>query len=221
MLWLVIPKRRVAEDAAVAPPVKTTLRWLDPPVLAFAALYALGSLPLGVVLNGASLYLSGALHKTQAQIGAVLWIPPLGWETGYFFWGWAVDRFMEGGSNMAALRRTFLALAVLSTSIAIVPHLASFAVTMLLLFLAMFIAAGFIIGSLAYANRYYRNQHSGLLAGLGAGTWSLVVALVMPVLGRLFDQHLYATAFAMASCGPILGFLLWWALSRMRGALTP
>jgi ACS family hexuronate transporter-like MFS transporter len=222
ILWLAIHRLKPAPELRRVPAAQSApLRWLDAPVLAFVALYALGSLPMGVVLNGASLYLNGALHKTQTEIGAVLWIPPLGWETGYFFWGWAVDRFMEGGSDVRALRKTFLALAVLSGSIAIVPHIASFAVTMLLLFFTMFIAAGFIIGSLAYANRQYRNCHSGLLAGLGAGAWSLVVAVAMPIVGGLFDQHLYSLAFLAVGCGPLAGFLLWWPLSRRGESSTP
>ena len=54
---------------------------------------------------------------------------------------------------------------------------------MLLLFFTMFLAAGYIIGSLAYANAYYAQKHAGFIAGLGAGSWSLMVALVMPAMG--------------------------------------
>ena len=54
--------------------------------------YALGALPLGFVLYGAALYLAQALGCSQEFIGKVLWIPPLGWEAGYFVWGWLCDR---------------------------------------------------------------------------------------------------------------------------------
>jgi hypothetical protein len=33
----------------------------------------------------------------QAFLGKVLWIPPLGWEVGYFFWRWLVDRMTAAG----------------------------------------------------------------------------------------------------------------------------
>jgi ACS family hexuronate transporter-like MFS transporter len=213
-LWLAIPRQPA--DTQPTEAFKPRLNWTDPPILAFIALYALGSLPLGFVLNEAALFLSGALHKTQSQIGQVLWLPPLGWETGYFFWGWAVDRFLKGGADMRGLRYVFFVLAVLGGAIALVPYLQSFALTMFLLFATMFIAAGFIIGSLAYANRVYENQHSGLIAGLGAGSWSLAVAIVMPMIGRLFDQHKYNTAFAAVAVGPLAGFVLWSALSSSR-----
>src|SRR5437867_3761084 len=59
---------------------------------AFMFAYALGALPVGFVLYSSALYLAGPLHCTQEFIGKVLWIPPLGWEIGYFVWGWLADR---------------------------------------------------------------------------------------------------------------------------------
>src|SRR5260370_20216361 len=52
-----------------------------------------GGTPLGFVLYQSSIYLSAVMHKSQVEIGHVLWIPPLGWEAGFFFWGWVTDRF--------------------------------------------------------------------------------------------------------------------------------
>jgi ACS family hexuronate transporter-like MFS transporter len=207
-----------ADESAVlrpeAPDEGAVLRWKQPRVWAFVTAYALGALPLGFVLNDAALYLSAGMHKTQKEIGAVLWLPPLGWEVGYFFWGWATDRFMKSGADVKAVRRTFLLLTALSLSLAIVPHIESFAATMLLMFFTMFLAGGFIIGSLAYANSYYPVRHAGLIAGLGAGSWSAMVALVMPGLGRLFDLHMYDTAFLITSLFPAVSMGVWWTLDR-------
>jgi ACS family hexuronate transporter-like MFS transporter len=206
------PLVTVKMDAVKTPEEGAGLRWNQPRVWAFVAAYALGALPLGFVLNDASLYLSAGLHKSQKEIGAVLWLPPLGWEVGYFFWGWATDRFMRSGADVKALRKTFVLLTVLSFSLAIVPYLQSFAATMLLMFFTMFLAGGFIIGSLAYANSYYPVRHAGLIAGLGAGTWSAMVALVMPGLGRLFDLHRYNAAFFITSLFPLAALIVWWTL---------
>jgi ACS family hexuronate transporter-like MFS transporter len=156
--------------------------------------------------------LSAVLHKTQNEIGAVLWIPPLGWEVGYFFWGWFTDRTQSGGSFEGS-RRLFFVLMLLSLPLAAVPRLDSFPAVMALLFFAMFVSAGFIIGSLAYANTYYSDQHAGLIAGLGAGSWSALVAVVMPGFGHLFDLHRYDTAFLGASVFPIAGYIVWRGLS--------
>lgn len=222
--WAVLSRRpelsRTSTILPKAPSEGATLRWTQPRVWAFVAAYALGSVPLGFVLNDASLYLSASLHKTQGEIGAVLWLPPLGWETGYFFWGWFTDRFLRSGADVKGLRKTFVALTALSLSLAAVPHIQSFAATMLLMFFTMFLAAGFIIGSLAYANSYYPVRHAGLIAGLGAGSWSAMVALVMPGMGRLFDLHMYGAAFLITSLFPAVALAAWWTLDGVsrRGA---
>lgn len=221
LIWTVLSRREDLSNHAPAGRAQShggsaALRWNQPQVWALIAAYGLGSVPLGFVLYESSLYLSGPLHKTQAQIGAVLWIPPLGWEVGYFFWGWATDRFMKSGADLSALRRMFSALTLFSFSLALIPLLNSFTITMALFFFTMFLAAGFIIGSLAYANSYYSTQHAGVLAGLGAGSWSALVAVIMPGMGRLFDLHLYGTAFFAASVFPLAGTVLWWVLSRPR-----
>jgi hypothetical protein len=95
-----------------------------------------------------------------------------------------------------------------------IPLVSSFALTMLLMFFTMFISAGFIIGSLAYANCHYANTYGGLIAGVAAGSWSAVVAIVMPPLGRLFDMHMHQTAFVAVSLFPVVGYAAWWFLNR-------
>jgi MFS transporter, ACS family, hexuronate transporter len=76
----------------------------------------------------------------------------------------------------------------------------------------MFITSGFIIGAVAYATRHFSVDHAGFIAGLGAGSWSLVVALVMPGVGRLFDLHRYDVAFLIAAMFPVVGCAVWTAL---------
>src|SRR5690348_16598691 len=81
------------------------------------------------------------------------------------------------------------------------------------MFLAMFVAAGFVVLSVAYATHVYASDYAGLIAGTGAGSWSLVVAIVMPVFGRLFDTHQHATAFWIATAIPAAGYIGWRCLS--------
>ncbi|MBV9675474.1 MAG: hypothetical protein JO185_04015, partial [Acidobacteriaceae bacterium] len=69
--------------------------------------------------------------------------------------------------------------------------------------------------ALAYGIRQYSTAHSGLIAGIGSGTWSAVVALFMPVVGRLFDLHRYDAAFALATLLPVAGYVSW---LRLHGA---
>jgi MFS transporter, ACS family, hexuronate transporter len=187
-------------------------RWWDARLWAFIGAYAFGAFPAGFVMYQAANFLSAAMHKSQEQIGHVLWIPPLGWEIGYFFWGWVMDKFAGAGRSVRAMRRLFLAMMVLSLPLAAVARVNSFEGALALMFAAMFIAAGFIIGGVAYATSHYSTVHSGWIAGVGAGTWSAVVGSVMPMTGRLFDQHRYNAAFGIAALFPVLGYLLWRAL---------
>jgi ACS family hexuronate transporter-like MFS transporter len=183
-------------------------KFRDPRVWAFVAAYAMGAFPSGFVLYQASIYLAAVFSKSQVEIGKVLWIPPLGWEVGYFFWGWAMDRFS------GAMRRQFLLLMVLSTPVAAIPYVPSYGLTLAMMFFAMFVTSGFIIGAVAYATRHFSIDHAGFIAGLGAGSWSLVIALVMPGVGRLFDLHRYDVAFLVAALFPIAGCTAWTMLSR-------
>ncbi len=169
--------------------------------------YAWGALPLALVIYGAAIFLRQSMGLSQVTIGKVLWIPPLGWEIGYFFWGWLADR-------RPMFRELLAAAAVSSLPLALTPWVRSLPVAMGLMFLSMFAASGFIILTVGWATRVYPPGHSGLIAGLGAGAWSLMVAVAMPVFGRLFDLQRFDVGFALAAAMPALGFASWWALSR-------
>jgi MFS transporter, ACS family, hexuronate transporter len=180
----------------------------DVRIWGFVAVYALGAMPLGFVLYAAPLYLSQALGQSQVWLGHWLWIPPLGWEVGYFFWGWIADRMLRE-SDRAVHGRLFALLAVASLPLLLTPTLTRLPVIMAELFFAMFVAAGFIIVGLSYATRVFSTGESGLIAGIGAGSWSAVVALVMPIFGRLFDAHAYERAFTLAAVVPPMGMVIW------------
>ena len=190
-------------------------RFSDPRLWSFLCAYALGALPLGFILYAAALYLNEAMGKTQVEIGRVLWIPPLGWEVGYFFWGYLTDRGRRKGQSSLDLHRRLMMLAMIAgLPLALLPRVDSFSLVMSGLFLAMFVAAGFIILPISYASSIYSTEHSGFIAGAGAGAWSAVVAVVMPLFGRLFDRQYYDAAFLLAAGFPVLGFALWWLFSR-------
>lgn len=192
-----------------------SLHFADRRLWSFMCAYALGAMPLGFILYISAIYLSQALGKSQLEIGKVLWIPPLGWEVGYFFWGYLTDRGSRTGRLSMRLHRQLMSWAlVFSLPLALTPRIESYPLVMGELFLAMFVAAGFVILAISYATSIYSSQYSGLISGLGAGSWSAIIALVMPYVGRLFDQHRYDTAFVLATCFPVVGFAAWWALSR-------
>lgn len=210
--WLTLWQGLSRRPELRKPPSEETeqrIPWRDRRFWSFAALYACGSAPLGFVLYYAPLYLK-VLGKTQIELGSLLWIPPLGWEVGYYAWGWWTDRTVaRNGFTLTAYRRLFTLLAVLSLPLALTPSIPWFPAAMFAMFFAMFIAAGFIIGTVSYATSAFGGKNSAFLAGLGAGSWSAVIAAVMPVAGRLFDQQAYSAAFGMAAAIPLLGWAVW------------
>ncbi len=188
-------------------------------VWSFGVLYAAGALPIAFVIYGSALYLNRALGADQALIGKVLWLPPLGWEIGYFFWGWLADRAAAaGGDRLPRLKRLLGTVAALGLVLAAPPWFESFSGTMTVYVVSMFCAAGFIILSIAYATDVYSSRHAGLISGIGSGAWSATVAVVMPVFGRLFDEGAWAAAFALAAMIPVAGYLFWLAANRRRTA---
>jgi ACS family hexuronate transporter-like MFS transporter len=207
-LWAIISRNVSHSMGAHASIRRPGLR--DRRLWAFMSIYALGALPLAFVIYGAAIFLSKVRGLTQVQIGAVLWIPPLGWEVGYFFWGWVSDRFLRGGK--ATYNQLFLSSMVLSLPLALISA-APLPVVMFEFFFSMFVAAGVVILAIAYATDEFSGRHAGFIAGVGAGSWSALVAVVMPVFGRLFDASAYSAAFAVAAAFPIAGYAGWRALS--------
>ncbi len=175
--------------------------------------YAVGAFGLGPILYLAPLYLERVRGVTQAELGTILWIPPLGWEVGYFFWGWLSDRFQAERHPLPI----YAALAVLSLPLAAVTFAGSVAAVMGIFFWAMFVAAGYIVVSLRAGAREYPAGQTAMVAGIAAGSWSALVAVILPVLGGWFDRELYQQTFVVVSAMPAVGTLAWWAFAKLGG----
>jgi ACS family hexuronate transporter-like MFS transporter len=177
---------------------------------ALVSAYAVGAFALGLILNLGPAYLNRALGVSQGDLAKLLWIPPLGWEVGYFFWGWISDRFTE---QMDRPLPFYVILTVLGFPLAAVTLTTSPIIAAIIFFWAMFVTAGFIVIGLRSGARMYPVEKSALVAGMAAGSWSALVALLLPTFGAWFDQHLYQQAFVVASLMPIVGTTAWWLLS--------
>ncbi|MCX6595943.1 MAG: MFS transporter [Acidobacteria bacterium] len=211
LVWWAFLSRR--DDIRAVPTAaedeRARVRFRDRRLWAFLSSYALGSVPLGFVLYYAALYLaSPRFGLTQRELGQVLWIPPLGWEVGYFFWGWVCDRL--GGRS---IRHILTVATVLSLPLIAAPYVRSLPLLMFQLFFAMFITSGFIIPSVHYATQIFSRSQTALIAGLGAGSFSAFIALLAPQFGRWFDQQNYEMAFLVAGLLPAMGFVLWMGLT--------
>lgn len=209
--WLVAWRILSRRPDVNKPPARSAIAapspgFRDPHFWAFVSAYALGGLPLGFVLYESAIYLNQALGKDQAFIGKVLWLPPLGWEVGYFTWGWLSDRVRNP-------RLLFSIAALLTLPLGLVPWMQSTPLVLFEMFFAMFVAAGFVILAVAYATEIYSTEHAGLIAGIGAGSWGAALALMMPLFGRMFDRRQYEAAFLLAASIPIVGYVGWLLLT--------
>lgn len=173
--------------------------------------FGLGAVALGVVSYFSPLYLNRALGLSQAQLGRVLWIPLLGWEAGYYFWGWVADKWITPGKRPTGL---FCLLAVLALPAAMVTRTGSLALVLALFFWATFVADGFVVFSLRVGSHLYPRHQTAMVGGIGSGSWSAVLAVVLLVDGHWFDRKSYEAIFVSMSLLPVAGTALWICLSR-------
>jgi len=173
--------------------------------------FGLGGAALGPTLYLSPLYLNRVMGLSQAQLGKVLWIPALIWELGYYFWGWIGDRYVRDNLRPVKL---YILLTILALVPAAIGHIDSWPVVLGLFGYAMFIAVGFIVMSLHLGARAYGRDQTGLVAGIGSGAWSAVVAILLLIYGRWFDRHWYDAIFVSLSVIPVAGTFLWWWIGR-------
>ena len=198
--------------------VRLKIQWPDlreRRVWIIVASFGLGGLALGVAAYLSPLYLNRALGLSQAELGHVLWIPMLGWEVGYFFWGWVADRF---AANQDRPVRIFVLLTILSLPTAFMTLTHSWIVAIALFTWSTFIADGFVVMSLRVGSRIFPPHRIGMVAGIGSGSWGAVQAVIQPVYGAWFDRQWYAATFISMSLLPLAGTLLWLWLSRSQAA---
>jgi len=192
----------------------SAMAWPNPLERRFWALvtsYALGAIAIGPILYLSPLYLNRVLGFSEASLGKVLWIPPFGWELGYFFWGWAADRFAPGHERPVKM---FLLLSIAAVPVAAVPWTHSGPAVLLLFFWSMFITGGFQMLALRTGARTYPREQTALAGGTASGAWSAVAALLLPVLGHWFDQQRFAAISWLIAVTPLAGTGLWLWLSR-------
>jgi len=190
------------------------IRWPNPFERRFWALvfsYALPAIAPGPILTLIPLYLSRGLGVSQAELARILWIPPLAWGVGYFFWGWAVDTFAAENRRPVGM---FMLLTVFSLAFGATTWTASVVVAIALISWAAFIGGGFQMVALKVGSYAFPREQAAMMSGIASGAWSLVNALLSPQIGRLFDQHRWSEAFWLIALCPAAGVLVWLILSR-------
>lgn len=81
------------------------------------------------------------------------------------------------------------------SALRLIPYITSLPGLLFALFFAMFTTGAFIVPAIGYATLIFSTRQTGLIAELGAGSFSAGTAVVLPICGRMFDQHAYAKRF--------------------------
>ena len=118
LLWMLI-WATIARPPFLAKSAHTTskMQWpnlRERRVWALMFSYALPAISPGPVLTILAIYLVQRLHLTQADVNSVVWIPALTWGIGYFFWGWAADRYAANNPRPIGM---FMLLTVISLTL--------------------------------------------------------------------------------------------------------
>ncbi|HVH29561.1 MAG TPA: MFS transporter [Vicinamibacterales bacterium] len=199
---------RTQQPARMAWPNPTERRvWM----LVFS--YALPAIAPGPIITLFQIYLNRELGVAQADLRSILWMPPLAWGVGYFFWGWIADRFAADNPRPVGL---FGLLTVSSLALGFAPMFASVPAAIGLMSWACFIGGGFQMSALKVALFNFPRGQAAMMSGIASGAWSLVNAALAEPIGWLFDQQRWSEAFWLVALCPALGVSVWLALSRNR-----
>ena len=187
--------------------------------------YALPAISPGPVLTIMAIYLAQRLHFTQNDINSVAWIPPLTWGIGYFFWGWAADRYAADNPRPVGM---FVLLTVISLTLGLTTMTTSVPIVMGLISLSTFIGGGFQMVALKVGSYAFPREQSALMSGIASGSWSLVNFLLLNAIGagvaigsvrifpgaNLISGQRWEEIFWIIALMPLVGVAVWMVLSR-------
>ena len=215
--WLIIWSI-IARPPFLPPHVKkaTKVAWpnfSERRVWALMFSYALPAISPGPLLTILSLYLAGRLKLTQAQVNAIAWIPPLTWGLGYFFWGWAADRYAANNRRPIGM---FLLLTITSLPLGMVTMTSSVPIAMALIGLSTFMGGGFQMVALKVGSYAFPREQSAMMTGIASGSWSLVNFVLLRAIGPWtgwMNGNRWEEIFWLIAVLPAAGIAAWYVLS--------
>jgi MFS transporter, ACS family, hexuronate transporter len=217
VLWLIVARPpflpKVEQKAK-------KLSWPNPFEQRFWALvfsYALPALAPGPILTLFSLYLSQGLGVPQSDLAWLLPLPSLAWGLGYFFWGWAADRFAAENRRPVGM---FALLTACSLTLGTITWISSVPFAIAVASFATFIGGGFQMVALKVGSYSFPREQAAMMTGIASGSWSLANYIILQFLGPLFNQKRYPEAFWLIAICPLVGIAAWFILSRRNQAAS-
>ena len=214
VLWAVIARPPFLPRAARRPAKMTWPNFLERRVWALIFSYALPAISPGPILTIVALYLSQRLALTQADVNQVVWIPPLAWGIGYFFWGWAADRFAANNPRPIGM---FLLLTIASLTLGLTTWTTSLALAIALISFSTFIGGGFQMVALKVGSYAFPREQAAMMSGIASGSWSLVNFVLLRAIGpwsNWMNDQRWEEIFWLIAILPAAGIAVWFVLSR-------
>jgi MFS transporter, ACS family, hexuronate transporter len=180
--------------------------------------YALPAISPGPILTILALYLSQRLQLTQGEVNNLVWIPPLTWGIGYFFWGWAADRYAANNRRPVGM---FLLLTAASVTLGTITWTTSVPIAIALLSFSTFIGGGFQMVALKVGSFSFPREQAAMMSGIASGSWSLVNFILLRAIGpwsNWMNNQQWEEIFWLIALMPAAGVAVWLALSRNEAA---
>ena len=213
IIWAAIARPPFLPKTAAKPAKVLWPNFLERRVWALMFSYALPAISPGPLLTILSLYLNGRLKLTQAEVNGLAWIPPLTWGIGYFFWGWAADRYAANNRRPVGM---FVLLTVISLSLGLVTLTTSVPLAMTLIGLSTFIGGGFQMVALKVGSYAFPREQAAMMTGIASGSWSLVNFVLLRAIGQWtgwMNGGRWEEIFWLIAVLPAAGVALWYVLS--------
>jgi len=214
LLWAAIARPPFLPASPPKPPKMTFPNLAERRVWALMFSYALPAISPGPVLTILAIFLTQRLQLTQQDINNVVWIPPLTWGIGYFFWGWAADRYAANNPRPVGM---FLFLTVVSLTLGLVTMTTSVPIAIGLISLSTFIGGGFQMVALKVGSYAFPREQAAMMSGIASGSWSLVNFILLQAIGprsSLMDNQQWGAIFWIIALLPVVGIAVWLLLSR-------
>jgi len=213
IIWAAIARPPFLPKATAKPAKVTWPNFLERRVWALMFSYSLPAISPGPLLTILSLYLNGRLKLTQAEVNGLAWIPPLTWGIGYFFWGWAADRYAANNRRPVGM---FVLLTVISLTLGLVTLTTSVPLAMALIGLSTFIGGGFQMVALKVGSYAFPREQAAMMTGIASGSWSLVNFVLLRAIGQWtgwMNGGRWEEIFWLIALLPAVGIALWYVLS--------
>ena len=214
VIWVAIARPPFLPKSTQAPAKMTFPNLRERRVWALMFSYALPAISPGPVLTILSLYLSQRLHLTQGDINNVVWIPPLTWGIGYFFWGWAADRYAANNPRPIGM---FVLLTIVALTLGATTWTTSVPLAIGLISLSTFIGGGFQMVALKVGSYAFPREQSAMMSGIASGSWSLANFVLLQAIGprsTLMNNQRWEEIFWLIALLPVIGIAVWLVLSR-------